>query len=221
MSVELFWINGSASGGVVTISWNENQTPGFPAATSFQLQRKPFGYGQDQWANVGSAIAVVAGTTSWSTTDTPPTGDWSYRIQATVTQGGVDSAGTQLSSIEINVTTIATTSALALALGSKPAGDPAGYTQMILGWTLTPSTADVIHYVVQRSLNGGSYKNVAELDEFETNTWSEILPNGIGAVSYQVYARLPNSPSVSQYQGNSAYGAGSIITTSNTVSQTI
>lgn len=221
MSIELFWIDATVSSGTVTVTVNEAKTPGFPAVTSFQLQRKPFGYGQDQWANVGAAQSAVAGQLTYTFTDVPGVGDWSYRLQATVTQGGVDNAGTQLSSIEVNITTEPATGQVTLVLGSQPAGDPVGYTRIKLGWYITPLTVDVLRYVVQRSLNGGPFRDAASFDETAAPAFEENLANGSGTITYQVVAHLPASPTVSQYQGNSPYGAGNIVSTSNQVSVTI
>lgn len=221
MSIELFWIDATVSSGTVTVTVNEARTPGFPPTTSFQLQRKPFGYGQDQWANVGASQATVAGTLLYTFTDAPGVGDWSYRIQATVTQGGVDNAGTQLSSIEVNVTTEPATGQVTLVLGSQPAGDPVGYTLIKLGWYITPLTVDVLRYEVQRSVNGGPFRTAGSVDETNTPAFQEVVPNGSGLYAYQVVAHLPASPTVSQYQGNSPYGAGNIVSTSNQVSVTV
>lgn len=221
MSIELFWIDATVSSGTVTVTVNEAKTPGFPAATSFQLQRKPFGYGQDQWANVGAAQAFVPGTLTYTFTDAPGTGDFSYRLQATVTQGGVDAAGTQVSSIEVNISTEPTTGQVTLVLGSLPAGDPVGYTRIKLGWYISPLGTDVLHWVVQRSLNGGPFRDVQRFDEQNANAFEENLANGTGTITYQIVAHLPASPTVSQYQGNSPYGAGVTLSTSNVVSVSI
>ena len=201
MSIELY--NGLSvgviSGTTVNLHWDTNFTQGLAPITSCQVQRKRFGRGDDDWVNVGvdSLLIWQVGIAS----NTPGVGDWSYRLKLTVTQGGVDGAGTAVYSNEVNVTTeVSGGGAVHLALGSQApsgaGGGLPGHTQVILGFDITGSAVDVRFFEVQRSLNSGAYHSVAEIDEFEVSnqgTWSEVLPAGIGTVTYKVIAHLPSA----------------------------
>jgi hypothetical protein len=211
MSIELYQISAVVVSGTVTLTWTQPPGQSIGPVTSYAVQRKPFGYGQDQWATVSTQSPATAPTPN-TYSEAPGTGDWSYRVQATVTQGGVDNGGTAISSIEVNVTTEATTGAVTLVLGSGPAGDPAGYTKTQLGWYIAGTAVDVKHYEIQRSLSGGPFRSVGEVDEFENLHWEEVLQNGTGLVTYQVVAHLPSA--TPPYQA-------SVLSTSNQVSVTI
>lgn len=193
MSIELYQITASVSSGIVSLTWTQPPGQGVGPVTSYAIQRKPFGYGQDQWSTLASQSPATAPTPN-TYSDTPGTGDWSYRVQATVTQGGVDNAGTAISSIQVNVTTEDTTGEVTLVLGSGPAGDPAGYTRVQLGWYIAGTAVDVQSYEIWRKLGAsGTYRQVGLVDEFESLHWEEVLQNGTGAVYYKVIANLPSA----------------------------
>lgn len=190
MSIELFPLNASVSSGVVSLSWSTN-VPGFPPTTGYSIQRKLFGYA-GPWTVVSTSPTVNGTALSYS--ETPGAGDWSYQVVASVTQGGVDSAATNFNSQQVNVTTEATTGVVTLVLGSLPAGDPANYTRIKLGWYISPLGTDVESWLIERSLNGGtSYHEAGEVSEFNAPAFEEVLQNGTGAISYRVTARLPSA----------------------------
>lgn len=208
MSIELFPLNASVSSGTVTLTWS-SLAPGFPPAVSYSVQRKQFGYG-NPWTTIATGISATG--LNFSQTDTPGVGDWSYQVIATVTAGGVDALGTSFNSQEVNVTTEATTGEVTLVLGSGPAGDPAGYTKVQLGWYIAGTNVDVRKYEIQLSVNSGPFRTVGELDEFENLHWEAVYPGGLGALTFQVVAHLPSA--------TPPYNA-SVLSTSNTVSVTI
>jgi hypothetical protein len=208
MSIELFPLNASVTAGTVTLTWSSN-VPGFPPATSYSVQRKQFGYG-NPWTTIQSGISATG--INFTATDTPAVGDWSYQVIATVTQGGVDALGTSFNSQEVNVTTEAATGEVTLVLGSAPALSPAGYTKVQLGWYIAGTAVDVRFYEVQLSVNGGTYRTVGQIDEFENLHWEEVYPGGLGALSFKVIAHLPSA--------TPPYNAD-VLSTSNVVSVTI
>lgn len=187
------------TGGTVNLAWDTSFTQSLPPITAAQIQSKPFGRGDDAWINVGGNSLLV--WTLGGAAVTPGLGDWTYRLKLTVTQGGVDNAGTAIYSNSVNVTTEATNGgAVHLALGSRAAsgigGGLPGHTEVILGFDITGSAVDVRFFEVLRSLGTGDYHQVALLDEFEVSnqgTWSEVLPPGIGQVTYKVVAHLPSA----------------------------
>lgn len=210
MSIELFPLNASVSSGVVTLSWSSN-VPGFPPAVAYTIQRKLFGYA-GPWTTLSTS--PTQNGTSFTYQDTPATqGDWSYQVLATVTAGGVGAAGTFFNSQQVNVTTEATTGQVTVVLGSQPAGDPAGYTRIKLGWYISPLGVDVESWLIQRSLDGGTtYHDAGEVAEFNAPAWEEILQDGTGVVKYRIVARLPSA--------TPPYNAP-VLSTSNVVTVTI
>ena len=218
MSIEIWnTLQASVSSTNVTLTWTKND-PGFPPVTAFAVQRKLFGRGDDSWTTLSSGIS--ASGTSFSYTDAVgAVGDWAYRVVATVTQGGVDLAGTSIYSNQVNVTTESTTGEVTLSVGSRPASGAGGglpnYTEVVLGWNIAGNAVDVKSWEIQRAMGSGPFRSVAELDEFEQEgvcNWSENLPNGSGTISYKVIAHLPSA--TPPYQAD-------VLSTSNTGSVTI
>lgn len=215
MSIEIFnTLQASVSGTTVTLTWTKND-PGFPPVTAYAVQRKLFGRGDDNWSTLSSGISPAS---SNSYTDAiGAVGDWAYRIVATVTQGGVDAAGTSIYSNQVNVTTESTTGEVSLSVGSRAASGAGGglpnYTEVVLSWNIAGTAVDVKFWEIQRSLGSGPYRSVAEIDEFEQEgvcTWSENLPNGTGTVNYKVVAHLPSATPPYQADVLSTSGVGSV-----------
>lgn len=181
-------LTATVSGSNVLLAWTNND-PGFPPVTAFAIQRSPFG--QSAWTTIVSGLAVNATNTY---TDTPGQGDWSYQIAATVTKGGVDSTGTLIYSNQVNASTEPTTGAVTLSLGSLAESDPINYTRIVLGWSIAGVTAtDVEFYSIQRSLNGGTMREIKRVNEFAGTAYQESIPNGSGTITYQIVANLvPN-----------------------------
>ncbi len=198
MSIEIFnTLQASVSGTTVTLTWTKND-PGFPPVTAFAVQRKLFGRGDDAWVTLTSGLTPAASQSYVDATGVVQ--DWAYRIVGTVTQGGVDLAGTSIYSNQVNVTTESTTGEVTLAVGSSPASGVGGglpnYTNVVLGWNIAGNAVDVKSWEIQRALGSGPYRSVAELDEFEQEgacTWNENLPNGSGVINYKVIAHLPSA----------------------------
>lgn len=200
MSIEIFnTLQATVSGTTVTLTWT-NKDPGFPPVTAFAVQRKLFGRGDDSWSTLASGLAPNASSSYADAVG--DVGDWAYRIVATVTQGGVDAAGTSLFSNQVNVTTEATTGEVTLSVGSKPSsgagGGLPGYAEVDLAWTIAGTNVDVKFFEVQRKLGSGSYRSVAEIDEFEQTggqviSWNENIPYGTGPITYKVIAHLPSA----------------------------
>jgi len=199
MSIELFnTLQASVSGTTVTLTWTKID-PGFPPVTAFAVQRKLFGRGDDNWSTLSSGISATG--TSFTYSDAiGAVGDWAYRIVATVTQGGVDLAGTSIYSNQVNVTTESTTGEVTLSVGSQtPSGAGGGvqnYVQTVLGFNIAGNAVDVKLWEIQRAMGAGPYRSVAEIDEFEQEgvvNWSELLPLGSGVINYKVIAHLPSA----------------------------
>ena len=206
MSIELFPLNASVSSGTVTLTWSSH-APGFPPAVSYSVQRKQFGYG-NPWTTIVSGISATG--INFTQTDAPGNGTWSYQVIATVTSGGVDALGTSFNSQEVNVTV--GDQSITLVLGSQPAGDPQGYTKVKLGWYPTVLAEDLEKYEIQLSINGGTYRPVADLDEFENLNWEGVYVNGLGTLSFKVLGYGPSA--------TPPYNAP-VILTSNVVTVTI
>ena len=220
MSIAIFnTLQATVSGTTVTLTWTKND-PGFPPITAFAVQRKLFGRGDANWTTLSSGISSSG--TSFSYADAVgDVGDWAYRIVGTVTQGGVDAAGTSVYSNQVNVTTEAVTGEVTLSVGSKPSsgagGGLPGYAEVDLAWTIAGTNVDVKFFEVQRKLGSGSYRSVAEVDEFEQTggqviSWNENLPYGTGPVTYKVIAHLPSA--TPPYQAD-------VLSTSNEFSLTL
>jgi len=218
MSIEIWnTLQASVSSTTVTLTWTKND-PGFPPVTAFAVQRKLFGRGDDSWTTLSSGIS--ASGTSFSYTDAVgAVGDWAYRVVATVTQGGVDLAGTSIYSNQVNVTTESTTGEVTLSVGSRDSsgagGGLPGYKEVVLAWNIAGNAVDVKSWEIQRAMGSGPFRSVAELDEFEQEgvcNWSENLPAGSGVINYKVIAHLPSA--TPPYQAD-------VLSTSNTGSVTI
>jgi hypothetical protein len=179
-------LSASVSGGIVTLSFTlvaetARYTP------PIVVQRSP--YGSDAWATVSESNPVVTppsirGTFTW--TETPAAGQWSYRVLITVN-------GSALESNIVDVTTQATTGVLTLTgtvttPSNLDVSGPTGFKLISLSWTL--DTQGVLKYLVQRSLDGG----VTWRDDVVTSQLrhDESLPAGTGSVQYRVLASLPN-----------------------------
>lgn len=202
MSIEIFntLVVSSISGTTVNLAWTKND-PGFPPVTAFAVQRKLFGRGDDSWTTLSSGISAT-GTAFTYSDAVGVVGDWSYRIVATVTQGGVDAAGTSLFSNQVNVTTEATTGEVTLSVGSRDSsgagGGLPGYAEVVLGFTIAGTAVDVKFFEIQRKIGSGSFRSVSEIDEFEQTggqviNWSENIPRGTGVYTYRVIAHLPSA----------------------------
>jgi hypothetical protein len=219
MSIEIWnTLQATVSGSTVNLTWT-NKDPGFPPVTAFAVQRKLFGRGDDAWVTVSSGISPVSSTGAFAYSEAPGLNDWAYRVVATVTQGGVDLAGTSLFSNQVNVTTEATTGEVTLAVGSKPSsgagGGLPGYVEIDLGFNIAGSAVDVKLWTVWRAMGSGAFRPVGHLDEFEQGgsvAWNENIPYGSGSVSYYVVAHLPSA--------TPPYNA-SVLSQSNTVTLTV
>lgn len=215
MSIEIFnTLAASVSGTTVNLSWTKND-PSFPPVTAFAVQRKLFGRGDDNWTTLASGLAPNASNVY--TDAIGAVGDWAYRIVATVTQGGVDLAGTSIFSNQVNVTTEATTGEVTLSVGSAPASGVGGglpnYTNIVLGFNIAGNAVDVKLWEIQRALGSGPYRSVAEIDEFEQEgsvSWNENLPNGSGVINYKVVAHLPSATPPYQADVLSVSNIGSV-----------
>ncbi len=182
-------LSATVSGGVVSLTWTTNQ-PNFGPFTAFAVQRKAFGYGDETFVTVSGGLAPTVATA----TDSPGTGDWTYRIAGTLVQGGVDGLGTPVYSNNVNVTTEAVTGAVTLTLKSEPSSDQPTYTEVDLSWTIAGTGVDVRRYEVQSTFDGGAHwKTIHTQDEFSSLAFSLQLPPGLGAVFFRVIADLPSA----------------------------
>lgn len=186
-------LNAVLSGTNVVLSWSTFGPVG--PVTAVAIQRSPFG--SNAFVTIGTTSASLPGTF----TDTAPgTGEYSYRLAVTVTQGGVDAAGTLLYSNTANISNAAVTGVVVLTgtvnVPSGPVSGPQGYRSISLTWTVDNSGAndDVISSEVQRSLDGGTHwRHAGEQDEFGPQAFTELLQAGTGSVSYRVLVSLPNA----------------------------
>lgn len=162
-------LSATVSGGTVTLVWS-SLALNMPPITNWALQRSLFGRGGDNaWTTVASHAADVPLAASYTSTDSPGTGDWTYRIAFTVTQGGIDASGTLEYSNNVNVTTEATTGAVTLTLASTASADQPSYTQVDLSWTIAGTAVDVRRYEVQQTLDSGvHWKTIHTQDEFSS-----------------------------------------------------
>lgn len=196
------------AGGVVTLTWTDIQ-PGFPPVTAYAVQRTLFGRA-DGWTTLTSGLTPAVSQTY---ADSPGVGDWTYRIAATVTQGGVDNAGTTIYSNNVNVTTEAATGEVTLTLTSATSTDQPTYTVVSLAWSIAGTAVDVRSWEVQRTLDSGAHWRTIHIEnEFENLTFEESLQAGTGVVFYRVIAHLPSA--TPPYQAD-------VLSTSNSVTITL
>jgi hypothetical protein len=201
-------LSATVAGGTVTLIWTNIQ-PGFPNVTAYAVQRTLFGRA-DGWVTLTSGLVPAASQTY---DDSPGVGDWTYRIAATVTQGGIDNAGTTVYSNNVNVTTEAATGEVTLTLSSAQSSDQPSYTVVSLAWTIAGTAVDVRSYEVQRTLDGGAHWRTIHIEnEFGNLTFAESLATGTGVVFYRVIAHLPSA--TPPYQAD-------VLSTSNSVTVTL
>jgi len=191
MGEQFFALSGVATGGNAVLNWvlPLNQLVGI---TQIAIQRANFG------DSTFTQIATVAATlTTGSYTDTAPeAGEYSYRLAVTVTRGGVDNAGTVEYSNQVDLSTNTTlTLSATTSTPTGPNSGPANQTLVTFSWTLGDAAAndDVESIEIQGSLNGGPYRHVKTLNQFQSTTFTEQFPNGLGSVSFKAIASLPSA----------------------------
>lgn len=207
-------------GSNIVLTWPSFGSVG--PVTQVAVQRSPAS------ANVFVNIATgLAATLPGTYTDVAPeNGDWSYRLAVTVTQGGIDGAGTLLYSNEVNVSNLAATGVVTLSVSTNaptgPVAGPAGYTNVKLTWTIDniDSNDTPLFTQVQRSLNGGAnWRTIGEVDIMNPfEGFQEQLQAGSGVIQYRLQSSLPTSQDA---PGVTPQLQTPRITTSNVVSVTI
>src|ERR1044071_5637422 len=189
MGEQFFALSGVASGGNVVLTWvlPLNQLVGI---TQIAIQRANFG------DTAFTQIGTSSDTTGTFTDTAPEAGEYSYRLAVTVTRGGVDNAGTVEYSNQVDLST--NDSLVLSATTSTPTGPnsgPANQTLVTFSWALGDAGAndDVESLEVQVSLNGGPYRHLKTLNQFQAATFQEQFPNGLGSVSFKAIASLPSA----------------------------
>lgn len=209
-------LKAALSGSDVVLTWTLDAL--LRLATAVQVQRAFFG--SANWSNIGASLTPATLT---ATDTAPEAGEYSYRLAITVTQGGVDNAGTLLYSNQVNISTLATTGAVTLSgsVNAHPTGPnagPANYSLVSLSWTVDNAGAndDDVSAEIQRSLDAGvHWRHVVTENEFGPGAVTESIPTGTGSVQYRVLVSVP--------QGTTAAGQLNApeITTSNVVTLTV
>lgn len=209
MGEQFYALVGTVSGSNNVLTWQLpfNQLVG---VSSIAVQRANFGDADF------TTIATVSTTTTTYTDSAPEAGEYSYRLAVTVTQGGVDMAGTVVYSNQVNLS-LNTALTLTVVTGNPggPLSGPANETTITWGWTLGDAGAndDVQEVQLLVSINGGNYRVLRTRSSgLQTSGITLQLPTGMGSLNFKAQVSLPsNTP---------PYNAP-VVVVSNVVSLTI